>query len=170
MIKPRTVSPNSRINNIIKSSPRVATVVPASIFGQMQIVDQISIFIENESGRLGKLCEVLAAERVNIRAMMIPSGTDYGIVHAIVDAHETALQILEQNSYRTYTSSVVELELDDAPGALARLAEQLSGAEIDIKYAYAAVVGGRGRLILAVSDAERASQILGAERQEVSHR
>lgn len=148
----------------------MATIAPAPIFVQIKVVDQISIFIENESGRLGRLCEVLAAEGVNIRAMMVPGGTDYGIVHAIVDAHETALQILEQNSYRTYTSSVVELELDDAPGALARLAEQLSGADVDIKYAYAAVAGGRGRLILAVSDAERASQILGAEREEVSHR
>ena len=135
----------------------------------MQIVDQISIFIENHPGRLGKLCDVLATEGVNIRAMMVPSGTDYGIVHAIVDEHVTALQVLEQNSYRTYTTSVVELELDDGPGGLARLAEQLSGDDIDIKYAYAAVVGGRGRLILAVSDAERAGQILGAER-EASHR
>ena len=144
-------------------------VAPASIFGQMQIVDQISIFIENEPGRLGTLCEVLAADGVSIRAMMVPSGTDYGIVHAIVDDHETALQVLEQNSYRTYTSSVIELELDDAPGALAKLAEQLLSGDVDIKYAYAAVAGGRGRLILAVSDAGRASEILGAERVASHH-
>ncbi|MEJ2153097.1 MAG: ACT domain-containing protein [Gemmatimonadota bacterium] len=146
----------------------MATVVLASIFAQMQIVDQISIFIENEPGSLGALCQVLAAEGVNIRAMMVPSGTDYGIVHTIVSDHETALQVLEQNSYRTYTSSVVELELDDAPGALAKLAEQLLHGDVDIKYAYAAVASGRGRLILAVSDAERASKLLGLER-EVSH-
>ncbi len=143
--------------------------MPAPIFAQMQIVDQISIFIENEPGRLGALCAVLAAEGINIRAMMVPSGTDYGIVHTIVDDHETALQVLEQNGYRTYTSSVIELELDDAPGALARLAEQLLQGDIDIKYAYAAVTSGRGRLILAVSDAERASKMLGADRK-ASHR
>lgn len=131
----------------------------------MQIVDQISIFIENEPGSLGALCQVLAAEGVNIRAMMVPSGTDYGIVHTIVSDHETALQVLEQNSYRTYTSSVVEIELDDAPGALAKLAEQLLHGDVDIKYAYAAVASGRGRLILAVSDAERASKLLGLERE-----
>ncbi len=143
----------------------MATVVLDSIFAQMQIVDQISIFIENEPGSLGALCQVLAAEGVNIRAMMVPSGTDYGIVHTIVSDHETALQVLEQNSYRTYTSSVVEIELDDAPGALAKLAEQLLHGDVDIKYAYAAVASGRGRLILAVSDAERASKLLGLERE-----
>ncbi len=139
--------------------------MPASIFAQMQIVDQISIFIENEPGSLGALCKVLAAEGINIRAMMVPSGTDYGIVHTIVSDHETALQVLEQNNFRTYTSSVIELELDDAPGALARLAEQLLHGDVDIKYAYAAVVSGRGRLILAVSDAEHASKLLGAKRK-----
>lgn len=139
--------------------------MPASIFAKMQIIDQISIFIENEPGSLGALCKVLAAQNVNIRAMMVPSGTDYGIVHTIVDNHETALQVLEQNSYRTYTSSVIELELDDAPGALARLAEQLLHGDVDIKYAYAAVASGQGRLILAVSDAQRASKLLGAERE-----
>ena len=52
------------------------------------------------------------------------------------------------------------IRAEDKPGALARLADQLSNAEIDIKYAYSAVAGAEGRLILAVSDAERASGML----------
>jgi hypothetical protein len=49
--------------------------------------------------------------------------------------------------------------LDDHPGALAQLADHLAENGIDIKYAYSAV-GERGRLILSVSDAERASELL----------
>lgn len=126
----------------------------------MAVVNQISVFVENQPGRLGALCDVLAEEGVNIQAMMVPSGTDYGIVHVIVDRHDAALQALEQRGYRTYTSRVLDLVLDDRPGTLAKLADRLSEGSVDIRYAYAAVAGSRGRLIMAVSDAERAGQIL----------
>lgn len=124
----------------------------------MPIAQQISVFLENRPGRLGRLCEVLADRGVNIHAIMVPSGTDYGIVHVIVDRHEDALQSLEERGYRTYTSRVLDVTLDDHPGALAALADRLSENDIDIKYGYSA--GDRGRLILAVSDAERAGALL----------
>lgn len=128
--------------------------------GSMPVVDQISVFLENRPGRLGALCGALAEAGVNIDAIMLPSGTDYGIVHVVVDRHQDALQTLEARAYRTYTSRVLDVRLDDRPGALARLADRLSKADIDIKYAYSAVAGTEGRLILAVSDAERASAVL----------
>ena len=62
----------------------------------MPIAQQISVFLENRPGRLGTLCEVLADQGVNLQAIMVPSGTDYGIVHVIVDRHEEALQSLEE--------------------------------------------------------------------------
>ncbi|MDX1622364.1 MAG: hypothetical protein R3199_00055 [Gemmatimonadota bacterium] len=126
----------------------------------MPVVDQISVFLENQPGRLAALCEVLADEAVNIEAIMVPSGTDYGIVHLVVDRHEAALQALEARAYRTYTSRVVDATLKDEPGALAGLADRLAGMGVDVKYAYSAVSGDRGRLILAVSDVEEAERIL----------
>jgi hypothetical protein len=127
----------------------------------MAIAQQISVFLENRPGRLGALCEVLADEGVNIQAIMVPSGTDYGIVHVVVDRHEDALKALDARGYRTYTSRVLDLGIDDQPGALASLADRLAENDIDIKYAYSAVAGDRGRLILSVSDAEKAGGLLG---------
>lgn len=132
------------------------------IFEPVKLVEQISVFVENKPGRLGRLCEVLSGVGVNIRAMMVPSGTDYGLVHLIAEPYEEALQALEQHSYRVYTSRVIDVELEDAPGTLTALAEQLSNSEIDITYAYAAVASGRGRLVLSVSDADRAIKVLRA--------
>ena len=129
------------------------------IFRGMPIAQQISVFLENRPGRLGTLCEVLADKGVNIQAIMVPSGTDYGIVHVIVDRHEEALQSLEERGYRTYTSRVLDVTLDDHPGALAELADRLAENQIDIKYAYSAI-GDRARLILAVNDAERARELV----------
>lgn len=122
----------------------------------MPVVEQISVFLENRPGRLGALCEALADDGVNIEAIMVPSGTDYGIVHLVVDRHREAIQALGARGYRTYTSRVLDISIEDEPGALADLAERLSAEGIDIKYGYSAVTGDRGRLILAVSDIEHA--------------
>lgn len=126
----------------------------------MAIVEQISVFLENRPGRLGGLCDVLAQEGVNIEAIMVPSGTDYGIVHLVVDRHEAALSAFETHAYRTYTSRVLDERVQDEPGALAKLADRLSDAGIDVKYAYSAALGDAGRLILAVSDVEGAARVL----------
>ncbi len=126
----------------------------------MPVITQISVFVENRPGQLKNLAEALADEGINIEAIMVPSGTDYGIVHLAVDRHEAALQVLESRAYRTYTSRVLDLALENEPGALAALADRLAGHDIDINYAYSAVSTGRGRLILAVSDVERAARVL----------
>jgi hypothetical protein len=120
------------------------------------IVRQISVFLENQPGRLGALCDILAEMGINIEAIMVPSGTEYGIVHLIVDRPQEALQALEQHAYRTYTSRVLDMRVTNEPGALARVADRLAELGIDVKYAYSAVTDGGGRVILAVSDVERA--------------
>ena len=122
----------------------------------MPIVSQISVFLENLPGRLGSLCDVLAEAGVNIEAIMVPSGTDYGIVHVVVDRSEDALKALEQRAYRTYTSRVLDLRIENHPGTLAAIADRLAELGIDVKYGYSAVTEGGGRVILAVSDVERA--------------
>lgn len=120
------------------------------------IVLQISVFLENQPGRLGALCDILAEEGINIEAIMVPSGTEYGIVHLVVDRPQEALQALEQHAYRTYTSRVLDMRIANEPGSLARVADRLAELGIDVKYAYSAVTDSGGRVILAVSDVERA--------------
>ena len=94
----------------------MASQVPLPILVVVNLVEQISVFVENKPGQLGRLCDVLSSVDVNIRAMMVPSGTDFGIVHFIADPYDVALQALEQHEYRVYTSRVIDVELEDAPG------------------------------------------------------
>lgn len=126
----------------------------------MTIVCQVSVFLENEPGRLCALTETISQAGINIEAIMVPSGTDYGIVHLVMDDHERALQLLGEHEYRTYTSRVLEVKLRDHPGALAEVTKRLAEEEIDIKYGYSAAAGRRARLVLAVSDVERAQELL----------
>ena len=47
---------------------------------------QVSVFVENKSGRLADITEVLSKNNINIRALSIADTTDFGILRLIVDA------------------------------------------------------------------------------------
>ena len=48
-------------------------------------VKQISVFVENKTGGLATITDVLAKAEVNIRALSIAETSDFGIVRLIVD-------------------------------------------------------------------------------------
>ena len=52
------------------------------------IVEQISIFLENKTGRLVEVTKALADAGVNIRALSLADTSDFGILRLIVDNTE----------------------------------------------------------------------------------
>jgi len=56
-------------------------------------VRQVSIFLENKSGRLYEVCRCLADAGVNIRALSIAETADYGVLRLIVNDPDAAMQI-----------------------------------------------------------------------------
>ncbi|HSG27948.1 MAG TPA: ACT domain-containing protein [Candidatus Krumholzibacterium sp.] len=57
-------------------------------------VEQISIFLENKSGRLAEVTNILARASVNIRALSLADTTDFGILRLIVNQTDRAKQVL----------------------------------------------------------------------------
>jgi len=49
------------------------------------LIKQISIFLENKKGRLAEVTQVLADEKVNIRALSLADSRDFGVLRIIVD-------------------------------------------------------------------------------------
>ncbi len=54
-------------------------------------VEQISVFLENKSGRLAEVMRVLGSAGINIRALSIADTSDFGILRIIVNDKEKAL-------------------------------------------------------------------------------
>ena len=48
-------------------------------------IHQISVFLENRSGQLAELTQLLASQNVDIRAISIAETADYGLARMIVD-------------------------------------------------------------------------------------
>ena len=102
-------------------------------------VKQISIFIENRSGRLREVTEVLGSNGINIRALSLADTSDYGILRLIVDQPDKALTVLKKANFTLSETDVIAVEVKDEPGGLARVLAILGNTGINVEYMYAFV-------------------------------
>ena len=100
------------------------------------LVKQISVFVENTTGRLAKLMRVLADNQIDIIANSIADTTDFGILRCIVDQPEKAAEVLKANNFTASTTDVLAVELEDRPGGLQKVLEYLSEENVGVEYVY----------------------------------
>jgi hypothetical protein len=100
-------------------------------------VKQISVFLENKSGRLAQVTRVLGENNINIRALSIADTTDFGILRLIVNNPDPAYRALKDAGFTVSTTEVIAVEVKDEPGGLARVLEILQNVNINIEYLYA---------------------------------
>lgn len=100
-------------------------------------VQQISVFLENKSGRLAHLTEVLGEAGINIRALSIADTSDFGILRLIVSRPEEAFKALKEAGFTVSITDVIAVEVEDKPGGLARVMKLLESEGINIEYLYA---------------------------------
>jgi hypothetical protein len=102
-------------------------------------VEQISIFIENKSGRLAEITRILGESGVNIRALSLADTSDFGILRLIVNDREQAKRILKENGFTVSKTEVVAVEVPDRPGGLSQILQALDKDSINVEYMYAFV-------------------------------
>jgi hypothetical protein len=102
-------------------------------------VNQISVFLENKSGRLADVTRALAENNVNIRALSIADTIDYGLLRLIVNNPEHATKVLTDEGFTVARTEVLAIEVPDRPGGLAGIIDILSARGLNIEYMYAFV-------------------------------
>jgi hypothetical protein len=103
------------------------------------LVKQISVFLENKSGRLAEVTKTLSSNKIDIRALYIADTTEYGILRMIVDKPEAAADLLTGNGFTVSTTNVIAISIADIPGKLDDALEVLSENNISVEYLYAFV-------------------------------
>ncbi|MDR2745909.1 MAG: amino acid-binding protein [Treponema sp.] len=111
-------------------------------------IKQISVFLENNAGRLAEVTRTLAYAGINIRAISIADTADFGILRLIVDKCDDALQALTLGGFTTRVSDVAAIEIDDSPGSLARIMELFRQSQVNIEYLYASLEGKAGKAVV----------------------
>lgn len=102
-------------------------------------VRQVSIFLENRSGRLAGVLSEVAKAGVNIRALSLADTSDFGILRLIVDNVDAGVQALKDSGHTVSLTEVLAVEISDRPGGLAETLEALSAADLNVEYMYAFV-------------------------------
>ncbi len=126
------------------------------------LIKQISIFLENKSGRLAEVTRVLGANNIDISALSIADTTDFGILRLIVNKPEEAEKILKDNGFTVSCTSVIAISVPDKPGGLSAALDILDRKGIGIEYMYAFVgkTENEALVLLKVSDTDGAVKTL----------
>jgi hypothetical protein len=127
-------------------------------------VKQISAWVENRPGTLGAVADALGARGVDIRAFLAASMDGKGFVRVVGDRPTVARKVFEAQGWKTTVDELLEVRIPDRPGALARVADRLGAAGINIHYGYlgTAPAAGQASLFLAVEDPAAATKLLRA--------
>ena len=126
-------------------------------------IHQISVFLENRTGQLAEITQLLAENKIDIRALSIAETTDYGLARMIVDdCHKASAILLEHGDILSMTP-VWAVEVPDRPGGLAEVLGVLSENHVDVEYMYSLFTHREGRayMVMRVSDDPRFLSTLG---------
>lgn len=124
--------------------------------------NQISVFIENRSGRLAKITTALGNVGINIRAMSLADTSDFGILRLIVSNTEKARETLSDHGFTVRVSAVIAVAVPDTPGALGNLLSLMEHAGLDVEYMYAFVEKNMDQaiIIFRFDDTDKAIEVL----------
>lgn len=113
-----------------------------------KIVNQVSIFLENKSGRLAEVCTTLGANDISIRALCIADTSDFGILRLIVNDPDKATQALQEAGFSVGETAVIALQVPDQPGGLGGVLQRLEAAQVNVEYMYAFFVRKDGDAVV----------------------
>jgi hypothetical protein len=127
-------------------------------------VEQISIFIENKSGRLADVTHALGSAGINIRALSLADTSDFGILRLIVDKTDEAKSALKNQGFTVNKTEVVAVEVPDRPMGLCGILQVLDRGKVNVEYMYAFVerCGENAVIIFRFDNPEEAIKVLTA--------
>lgn len=124
-------------------------------------IQQISVFVENQKGKLVDTVKALADNEINIRAMSIADTKDFGILRLITSDNDKSREVLSQDAVIN-TTRVIAAKLQDKVGSLFRVIDILAKADINLEYMYAFTASKvfGAYVVLRVDNVEQAEAVL----------
>lgn len=114
------------------------------------IIKQISLFMENSTGRLAGATDLLAEAKINLRAISIADTTEFGILRLIADQPEKAVKLLKEAGFAARETDVIAVEIADEPGSLARIMALFRDEGVGIEYLYASLEHRAGKAVIVM--------------------
>ena len=125
-------------------------------------IRQISVFLENTSGRIAEAAGLLGDSGINLRAATIADTADFGILRLIVDDPERAMELFKEAGFTAKGTDVFAVEVDDVPGGFAAVMKMFYNNDVNIEYFYTSLERGTEKavIIFRIEDTGHGSEIL----------
>jgi len=114
------------------------------------IIKQISIFMENTTGRLADVTALLAKAGINLRAISIADTTDFGILRMVADQPDAAVKLLRESGFTARETDVIGVEVPDQAGELARIMSLFRDEGVGIEYLYASLEHKKDKAVIVI--------------------
>ncbi len=124
------------------------------------IIRQLSIFLENRTGRINEVARILADNGINMQAFSMAETADFGLLRLIVPDVDKAVEVLRAADIAVMVTDVLCMSCPNVPGALSDVLEKLAANNIFIEYMYAFSDGESANVIIRPDNVEAAVRIL----------
>ncbi len=128
---------------------------------------QLSVFLENKSGRLTEVTDALGAAGINLSAMSIADNSDFGILRCIVSDPDKAYQVLKEQHFAVKLTDVIGFTCPNTSGSLAIVLRHLSDNGVFIEYMYSFANGDVAHVVIRPSDLEACDKILAEKKVDL---
>ena len=127
-------------------------------------VNQISVFLENRTGKLAEITGLLAENKINLRAISIAETADYGVLRIIADDSEKATNVLLNSGNIINMNPVTVVAVPDKPACLSELLNMLAQSNVSIEYMYSLFThqNDKAYMVFRVTDYENFIELLNA--------
>ena len=123
-------------------------------------IKQLSIFLENRSGTMTRVLDILKEPGVRIIASSIADTAEYGLFRVICTDPQKAYDELAEAGVAVALSDVFAIRLDNRPGQVADTIKCFSDADISVIYMYSFMFHGQGLLIFRTDNTEEAREVI----------
>ncbi len=123
-------------------------------------IKQISVFLENKSGRINEVAQALAQSSINMHAFSMSETTDFGILRLVVSDVDKAVEVLRNKHFAVVLTDVVCVSCSNVSGSLAQIIDRLTANDIFIEYMYAFAHGENANVVIRPTSLERCLSVL----------
>ena len=123
-------------------------------------IKQLSVFLENKTGRINEVTKILGKHGINMHAFSMAETTDFGILRLIVSEVDNAVEILRNENFAVMLTDVVCISCPNVAGSLSAILEKLAQEEIFIEYMYAFADGEKANVVIRPNEIEKCLGVL----------
>ena len=124
------------------------------------IIRQLSIFLENRTGRINEVARILADNGINMQAFSMAETADFGLLRLIVPDVDRAVEVLRAENIAVMVTDVLCVNCPNVPGSLSAVLEKLASNNVFIEYMYAYSDGDSANVIIRPNNIEDALKVL----------